>query len=264
MHIFPGAFWHLECLHWRLVSFWACFPSLHLFSLCDGSLLFHEICIIIPAEFYVFDRVFHSHFNSEVSQTTWHLLSSLSLTHVFGQTQRVETTTQTLFLSTGVAPWHYPTKRQALLIARGLSGVSAWLFTPDIIIARVKTVTRGWAEREREGASSPQFQNNICDCGASERLQREQLHHVHMSTHNSRDDLEITLQCTGREQLLILWRMNILLDFPRTLWPIISNLKQLFLLAKLESKSRLELQQSIHSSFVRKWIRSYFDSCFSS
>lgn len=87
--------------------------------------------------------------------------------HVFGQTQRVETTTQTLFLSTGVTPWHYPTERQALLIARGLSGVSAWLFSPDIIIARVKTVTRGWAERRREGMSFPQFQNNICDCGAS-------------------------------------------------------------------------------------------------
>lgn len=37
VRIFMVAHWHLECLHWRLVSFRACFRSLHLFSLRNNS-----------------------------------------------------------------------------------------------------------------------------------------------------------------------------------------------------------------------------------
>lgn len=67
VHIFMVTHWHLECLHWQLVSFRACFYSLQLFSLCNvssvhfsspdtrlyESVLFHETYIGIPAGFCV-------------------------------------------------------------------------------------------------------------------------------------------------------------------------------------------------------------------
>lgn len=47
----------------------------------------------------------------------------------------------------------------------GLSGVSTRLFSPDIIIARVETVTtRGHPEGGKTGVSYPWLLNNICNC----------------------------------------------------------------------------------------------------
>lgn len=115
-----------------------------------------------------------SYFNSELSLKQPDIsLSGLPLVHTSSGLSLTEqsgnyNTNSSLYLSTGVAPWHYPIEGQALLIARGLSGVSAWLFSPDIIIARVETVTRGRTERGRVGVSYPQFQNNICDRRAPE------------------------------------------------------------------------------------------------
>lgn len=101
---------------------------------------------------------------TENFQTTWYFsvwsnALMLELTHqpglsIFSRRGNFYTDSS-LYLSKRVAPWHYPTEQQALLIAPGLSGVSAWLFSPDIIIARVETVTRGWTETGRGGVSYP-------------------------------------------------------------------------------------------------------------
>lgn len=239
MHIFPGAFWHLECLHWRLVSFWACFPSLHLFSLCDASLLFHEICIIIPAEFYVFDRVFHSHFNSEVSQTTWHLLSSHA--RVWTDTASGNYNTNPVPLNGGRALTLSHRAPGIINNPRIVRGICMAIFTRHNYCQR-EDCNQGMS-REGEGRRACPPHSFRTTSVTVEPLNSFRESSFIMSTyfHNTRDDPQTTLQCTGREQLLILWRMNILLDFPRTLWPIISKLKQLFLFVNLESKTRLEL-----------------------
>lgn len=47
VHIFLGDFWHLECLHRRLVSFSDCFHSLHLFPLFNNSFV-HFYRLLTP------------------------------------------------------------------------------------------------------------------------------------------------------------------------------------------------------------------------
>lgn len=72
VHIFTVAYWHLECLHWRLVSFRACFHSLHPFSLCHSSsaysshLLPFSMKSIISVEFHL-SVVFPPRLNIEFS-----------------------------------------------------------------------------------------------------------------------------------------------------------------------------------------------------
>lgn len=82
VHVFSGAFWHLECLHCRLVSSSACFLSRHFFTRCYVSLLFHEFYIIIPAEFS--SRVFPSYFKRTLSNNLiFFCLVFLSCTHTW-------------------------------------------------------------------------------------------------------------------------------------------------------------------------------------
>lgn len=178
VRIFMVAHWHLECLHWRLVSFRACFRSLHLFSLRSNS------SPPLPGKLHYYYSGWVSHsdtvsmefslFILTVSffETTWYSpwLVLLSSALVWTDAAFFSQTHHCTSVLGGVVPWHYPTESQALLIAQGLSGVSGWLFSPDIIISRVETVTRGWAQGGRVGVSYPQFQNNICGCQAPKEV----------------------------------------------------------------------------------------------
>lgn len=157
--VFSAAFWHLECLHCGLIPYpSACFLSLHFFSLRYPSRPPFSINTPLLNQLSS-PKSFHFLFHEPPLLLNLTLLCLATRSHMHTWTDppsgfippppRVETTTQThRGYSQGSGPDIIPQSAQALLIACGLSGVSAPLFSLDTIVAEVETVTRRQTERE--------------------------------------------------------------------------------------------------------------------
>lgn len=173
MHIFLGDFWHLWVFTQtvgfllRLFPLPSSLPPVKQFlceflsfpdTWCCFAPCVPEICIIFLSEQHVFTHVLCSSLTVNPLKRSDPSLSSLSLTCLDRHWAALSLTRQsgtliqthtTVCLSRGhaltLSHWE-----AGIINSLGLSGVSAWLFSPDIIIARVETVTtRGHTGRER-------------------------------------------------------------------------------------------------------------------
>lgn len=141
----------------QLVSF----PSISSPCVTPFPSFFHKYSNVKPAEFSAEFPLFVSWATSFTQPDTSMSSQKVSHAHLDRSTQwfypsppGVETTTQTHHsYSQGSGPDIIPQSAQALLIACGLSGVSALLFSLDTIVAKVETVTRRQPNSESASVS---------------------------------------------------------------------------------------------------------------